>query len=76
MWWFEAELFFSQSYWIWAVNITWVGLMGGASYVNGFYVIRSTDKLRTKYKELAAMTCSMFDDTGVLSAAIFSLILE
>ena len=49
--------------------------MGGASYVNVLYIIRTSDKLPAKYKEMGIMTCTMFNDLGVLSASFFSLLM-
>ena len=52
-----------------------VGLMGGASYVNVIYRLKNSPRLLKTEKELAMNILSCFDDLGVLLAAITALIL-
>lgn len=54
----------------------WTGLLGGGAYVNTLYIIRSTDALPQKYKEAGVMATTMFNDFGILTASVFSLVLE
>lgn len=52
----------------------WIGLMGGGSYVNVMHNILGLDTLKKKEKEIALVLSLMFNYTGVLLAAIFTLI--
>lgn len=53
-----------------------VGLMGGASYVNCYYLILNDGNLAQSRKELATNVASFFNDLGVLGASIFALIVS
>lgn len=53
-----------------------IGLMGGASYVNVMYLVLDSKVLKKTEKELAVMTTCIFCDIGVLFATITSLILS
>ena len=53
-----------------------VGLFGGASYVNCYNIILKDPKVKKEDKELS-INCSTFtNDSGVLSAALFSLLID
>jgi hypothetical protein len=54
----------------------WVGLMGGASYVNVMHSILELESLEKSEKEMALSLSLVFNDTGVLLASILSLILS
>jgi hypothetical protein len=53
-----------------------VGLMGGASYVNINYLLLSSEKIDPTEKELAMNICSIFNDTGVLLSSLSSLVIS
>lgn len=55
----------------------WVGLMGGASYVNVLYLLLEEDYLENNEKELA-MNCVgvIFIDPGVMMASLSSLFIS
>lgn len=53
-----------------------VGLMGGASYVNISYLFLSSSVLDFKEKELATTIAFIFTDLGILSATLFSLLVS
>lgn len=53
-----------------------VGLMGGAQFVNVIYLIKISDKLMKQEKELAINILSMCNDAGILLASITALILS
>ena len=53
-----------------------IGLMGGASYVNVMHQILESEQLRQSQKEAALVLTLIFNDIGVLLAAIFSLIMS
>lgn len=53
----------------------WVGLMGGASYVNVLYQVLESEKIEKKDKEISINVIGMMNTTGVLSASLVSLLL-
>ena len=55
--------------------MTWVGLMGGSSYVNVMYSILESPKLAKNDKELALTLTTVCNDFGILSASLLSLLL-
>ena len=56
--------------------MVWVGLMGGASYVNVMFLTISIDILTFDQKELAVNICTFCNDSGVLLAALLSLLFD
>ena len=75
-------LFLVNSFTIWlsSIEALWVimifvGLMGGASYVNVVYRIRNSDRLDRNEKELTMVMSTVFNDIGMLAASITALIL-
>jgi battenin len=74
--------FFTVAYYKWLPTslqlpvMIWVGLMGGASYVNCYYLLLENDSLPKRLKELATNTASFFVDTGILAASLFGLIIS
>lgn len=52
-----------------------VGLMGGAAYVNAYYEIRESERLDVKQKELTMVMSTVFNDAGMLLASITALIM-
>ena len=55
--------------------MVFVGLMGGASFVNVIYLLKNSTILQKTEKELALNLLSCFDDLGILLASITALIL-
>ncbi len=56
--------------------MVFVGLMGGASYVNVMYCILESPSLHRTEKELAMTLTTVCNDIGILSASLFSLLLD
>eukprot|EP01016_Furgasonia_blochmanni_P017808 TRINITY_DN2047_c0_g1_i19.p1 TRINITY_DN2047_c0_g1~~TRINITY_DN2047_c0_g1_i19.p1 ORF type:complete len:561 (-),score=83.75 TRINITY_DN2047_c0_g1_i19:239-1876(-) len=56
--------------------MVWVGVMGGASYVNVMYLLLSHPKLRKEQKELSLNVTAFFNDIGILSASIWALVMS
>ena len=56
--------------------ITFVGLMGGASYVNCFYLIYKEKRLSKSQKEIAVNLAVFFDNLGIVMAAILAIIVS
>lgn len=54
----------------------WIGLMGGGSYVNVYHIILESKTLRPNEKESVMIISQMFNDIGVLSSAIFTLVID
>ena len=50
--------------------VVWVGLMGGASYVNVLHGILDLETLDKTEKEMALSLSLLFNDTGILLASI------
>lgn len=58
------------------VIMIWVGLMGGASYVNVMYCILESPNLQRTEKELAMTLTTVCNDIGILIASLLSLLLD
>lgn len=74
-------VFFSQGWvrWaqsgaLWLVATVWVGLLGGALYVNAFRLIRA--KSAPNMREFFLSVASVADTTGIVLASFVSLALE
>ena len=73
--WFSNSLFlFCESIYVLFALMIFVGLMGGTSYVNVIYLLKNSNKLEQTDKELSMMILTVFDDIGILSASILSLV--
>ena len=72
----NAGICFCESIHILFALMVFVGLMGGAQFVNVIYLIKSSDKLHKTDKELALNMTSMFNDAGILLSSITSLTLS
>lgn len=53
-----------------------VGLMGGASYVNVNYLLLNNELIEKNEKELALNICSIFNDTGILLSSLSVLFID
>ena len=73
---FDTKYMFCETLYILCPLCIWVGLMGGAAYVNIMHNLLKLDTIKKSEKEAAMVITLMFNDTGVLSAAIFSLIMD
>ena len=74
-WGFNAYFFFWKNYYVMFVWMVFVGLMSGAVYVNTMYMIIHSNVLKKKEKELTVVILLLFNDIGVLSASLFSLLM-
>lgn len=72
-------VFFSIAYWKWIEIyyqipiMIWVGLMGGCSYVNCYFMILENKALSKSQKEIAINVAAFFNDIGIVSAAFFAI---
>lgn len=56
----NTQFFFLKNYFVMFAWMVFIGLMGGASYVNVMYLILNSNKLKKNEKELAVMTTCIF----------------
>ena len=54
--------------------IVFVGLMGGGSYVNCFYFLLEDKQIEPVFRELSVNIATIFNDIGILSASLTTLI--
>jgi hypothetical protein len=64
-----------ENFYVCFVFMSWVGLMGGSSYVNVMYSILESPKLAKSEKELAMTMTGVCNDLGILMASLMSLLL-
>ena len=50
----------------------WVGLMGGAAYVNVMHNLLELPSLKKSEREVALVMSLLMNDLGILSSAIFT----
>lgn len=74
-WWLEAEFLFLSMWGEFAVAI-WVGCMGGMSYVNVAYLILNSKNISNDLKEATFNLSLCFNNIGIVSAALFCLLLD
>ena len=74
-WLSNSFFFYCTDIYIYFANMVFVGLMGGASFVNVIYQLKNSPRLRKTEKELAMNLLSCFDDLGVLLASLTALAL-
>jgi len=78
-WLVQATIHFVQGYpIIWALfaHMLFTGLMGGASYVNVFYLVLMNKEIPDKDRELATNVAALSNTFGITMAAVVILILE
>ncbi len=56
--------------------MAFVGLMGGASYVNVFYLLLKDEKIQNDQRELAVNITSIIYSLGVLGASLTVIALD
>jgi battenin len=54
----------------------WVGLMGGASYVNVMFMILSSGRVGFEYKELVMNVSLMHNNLGIIMAALLAMAVD
>jgi hypothetical protein len=72
----NTQFLFIENVYVLAPMFIWVGLMGGGSYVNVMHRILNHETLLKEEKESALALSLVFNDTGVLIASIFTLIMD
>ena len=72
----NTQFLFVDSLYVLCPLLIWVGFMGGASYVNVMHNLLEHKTLKKNEKEAALALSLMFNDSGVLLSAIFSLVMD
>ena len=72
----NAKNMYYDSLYVLCPLLVFVGLMGGASYVNVLHGILELETLDKTEKESAMSLSLLFNDTGILLATTFSIILS
>ena len=72
----NTQFLFVDSLYVLCPLLIWVGFMGGASYVNVMHSLLEHKTLKKNEKEAALALSLMFNDSGVLLSAIFSLVMD
>mmetsp|Transcript_8244 Transcript_8244/g.13808 ORF Transcript_8244/g.13808 Transcript_8244/m.13808 type:complete len:86 (+) Transcript_8244:1092-1349(+) len=72
----NAYFMFVDTLWLMCPLLIWVGLMGGASYVNVLHGILELETLEESEREMAMSLSLLFNDSGILLASIFSLVMS
>ena len=73
---FNAKHLYCDNIYLISPLVFWVGLMGGASYVNVLHGIRELKTLNIKEIESAMSLCLIFNDLGIFLAAATSVLLS
>ncbi len=53
-----------------------VGVLGGAMYVNTFYLLLKDKELKTQDQELAINITSIFVNLGIVTSSLFEIIID
>lgn len=75
LWLFIAVFKFLNLY-VEFVLMFWVGLLGGCSYVNVIYLILEDPLITKNEKELSVNFCTVTNDLGILTSAIYVLFMD
>ena len=62
--------------WVMFIFMIWVGLMGGASYVNIFYQVLKSSKIAKSEKEISINFISIINDFGVFISSFVVILLN
>ena len=62
--------------WVQFPLMVFVGLLGGASYVNCFYWVLHDKKIQDYHRDLCMNLCSFCTNTGILMASLFDLFMD
>ena len=73
---FNAYYMWITTLYVMCPIVVWVGLMGGGSYVNVLHGILTLETLDKTEKEMAVSLSLGFNDSGILLATLFSMVLS
>lgn len=79
----NSAFLFLNTYYLWITTIyfmipffIWVGLMGGATYVNVMFKLLSMEELSNEDKQSALVISLMFQETGKILSSCFVLLMS
>ena len=72
----NAHAMYVTSLYVIAPVCVWVGLMGGASYVNVLHGVMTLETLEASEKEMALTLALVLNSGGIVLASLFSLLLS
>ena len=75
LWILQAKYKFINIY-VQFVLMVYVGLLGGASYVNTFYVLLNSTTIRNKDKEFIVNLVALCINFGIVAASAFVLMMD
>lgn len=78
-WLIQADIHFVQGYpiiWFLFVHMFYVGLLGGSSYVNVFYLVLHDDKIPIKDREYCVNISAFANTFGITASSIVIIILD
>ena len=79
LWIVQADIHFVQGYpiiWVLFVHMFYVGLLGGSSYVNVFYLVLHDDKIPVKDREYCVNISAFANTFGITASSIVIIILD
>lgn len=79
LWIVQADIHFVQGYpiiWVLFVHMFYVGLLGGSSYVNVFYLVLHDDKVPVKDREYCVNISAFANTFGITASSIVIIILD
>ena len=72
----NTRFMFVESLYVLCPLFIWVGLMGGASYVNVMHNILELESLKKTEIEACMVLSLMFNDVGIIGSAIFTVVMD
>lgn len=66
----------NQLVWVQFVWMVWVGLMGGAGYVQTFALLREDASIPKDDRELAVNIVAIFISVGIVAASVFDIVMD
>ena len=78
-WLFQAAVHMVQGYpiiWVLFAHMFYVGLLGGSSYVNVFYIVLHDDKIPVKDREYCVNISAFANTFGITASSIVIIILD
>lgn len=66
----------SGEVWILFALMVYVGLLGGGSYVNIFYLVLNDPQIQTSDRELAVNITAIFINVGITLSSAFILLMD
>ena len=74
--WIAQDIYHFLNIWVQFIWMIYVGLLGGASYVNVYYLLNIDPDIKEEDRELCINLAPLFTTAGIVSACIFILVLD